>query len=110
MRRLGAAVPLVVQRVGKKVATRLRVEKGLRCCWADLGRDKVKKLLAAHRRVRVGQKSRGSLLSYHERRSQSKPFGAAQACTSSPGTGGVFQAVGGVVTRGYRPIGASPGH
>lgn len=95
--------------VGEEVATRLRVENGLRCCWADLGLDKDQKLLAARRRVKVGQKSRGSLLSYDERRSQSNPFGAAQACTSRPGTGGYPKLLGGV-TRGYRPIGASPRH
>lgn len=81
--------------VGEGVATRLRVEKGMRCCWADLGLDKDQKLHAARKRVKVGQKSRGSLLSYDERRSQSKAFGAAQACTSRPGTGGLSQAVGG---------------
>lgn len=46
MRRRRAAGLLVVQRVGEEVATRLRVEKGLRCCWADLGLDKIKKMLA----------------------------------------------------------------
>lgn len=80
---------------GEKVATRLRVEKrdALLLGRSRSGQDQ--KLLAARRRVKVGQKSRGSLLSYDERRSQSRPFGAAQACTSSPGQGGYSKLLGG---------------
>jgi hypothetical protein len=77
MRRQRAAGLLVVQKGGKEVATRLRVEKGLRSCWADLGLDRIRK--AARGRVEVGQKSRGSLLSYDERRF------TTQAVRSCPG-------------------------
>lgn len=58
-------------RGGKEVATRLRVENwdalllGQISVW-----DRIKN---ARRRVEVGQKSRGSLLSYDEQRSQLKP-------------------------------------
>lgn len=63
---------------GEKVATRLRVEKRAALLLGRSRSGQDQKLLAARRRVRVGQKSRGSLLSYDERRSQSRPFGAAR--------------------------------
>lgn len=64
----------------------------------------------ARRMVKVGQKSRGSLLSYDERRSQPKPFGAARRARVTQVQGVIPSCWGGGWSRGYRPIGVSPRH
>lgn len=83
----------------EEVATRLREWRVVGC--AAAGQILVwTRSKNARRRVKVGQKSRGSLLSYDERRSLFKPSELPSRARVVQGQGGYLELLGGGSSRG----------